>query len=251
MPYTHCTSCGAKALVGATRCPRCETPFVSYSAQGKGVPTMNCPQCGVQRPVAIGACPNCFASPSHGAMHVSRGLLLAGLAIIVMIAIGYLASRNVPHSGTSPAAVPVAADTVAADTVPTDSVTADDTLSVSATQNARAASETHTPSVAVSPVNVPAAPATTTVPGSTQAPTPAPRPTAVVPDTGVWVPAVANTWVRMRAAPSSTSGVLRMIDSAQRVLLGPAMYGWRPVRAGADRGWVDAHFFTLVPAKRP
>jgi hypothetical protein len=45
--------------------------------------------------------------------------------------------------------------------------------------------------------------------------------------------------------------VLRMIDSAQKVHLGPPVTGWRPVRVGVDRGWVDPRLFTVVPAPRP
>jgi hypothetical protein len=58
--------------------------------------------------------------------------------------------------------------------------------------------------------------------------------------------------VRVRSAPTRESEVLRMVDSAQRVRLGPPMNnGWRPIRVGVDRGWVDPQFFTVVRAPRP
>ena len=80
---------------------------------------------------------------------------------------------------------------------------------------------------------------------------PASAPRVTVPDTGRWEFAVATTWVRVRSAPTPEGDVLRMVDSAQRVRLGPPMNGWRPVRVGVDRGWVDPRFFRLVPAPRP
>ncbi|MBA4072852.1 MAG: hypothetical protein C0497_13590 [Gemmatimonas sp.] len=78
-----------------------------------------------------------------------------------------------------------------------------------------------------------------------------PAPLPIVADTGPWEYATANTWVRVRSAPTRESDVLRTVDSAQRVRLGPPMNGWRPIGVGADRGWVDSHFFTVVRAPRP
>jgi uncharacterized protein YgiM (DUF1202 family) len=72
-----------------------------------------------------------------------------------------------------------------------------------------------------------------------------------VSDVGPWEYAVATTWVRVRSAPTRDSEVLRMIDSAQRVRLGPAQNGWRPIRVGVDRGWVDPRLFTVVPTPQP
>ena len=78
-----------------------------------------------------------------------------------------------------------------------------------------------------------------------------PAPAALVADTGRWDDAIATTWVNMRAAPNRGSVVVRTIDSGQRVSLGPPKAGWRSVRIGADRGWVDSRLFVVVPARRP
>ncbi|MHB1312607.1 MAG: hypothetical protein ACYC3L_11385 [Gemmatimonadaceae bacterium] len=235
MPYTNCASCGAKALVGATRCPRCEAPFVSYDVQGKRVPTVNCPECGVQRPAAIGACPNCFTSASHSSVRVSRGLIIAGLAIAGIITVGYFVSRTVPPTKSQPERAAVAVDSVAR----VDSV------------SSAAAADSVTPDTAArnSVTVVVAAPVAKAAPRDTTPLKPVPQPIAAVADTGIWVSAVANTWVRVRSAPSRESETLRMIDSAQRVRLGPPVYGWRPVKVGVDRGWVDPRFFTVVPPR--
>jgi uncharacterized protein YgiM (DUF1202 family) len=109
--------------------------------------------------------------------------------------------------------------------------------------------------VSAAPQKVAPSPVTTrnaeTAAASTTTLRPAPLPTVAVPDTGVWEYAVAKTWVRVRSAPSIASEMLRMVDSAQRVRLGPPTNGWRPVRVGVDRGWVDPRLFTVVPAPKP
>ena len=259
MPYTNCAACGAKALVGATRCPRCQAPFVSYEFGGERVATVNCPNCGVQRPVAIGVCPNCLMSTAPSGRRLVRGLMLTGVGIAVIVAIGYLISRRTEQ--TKPAPVPVvrAADTglLAELTAPSDSTallaadTVERAVSVAAVPAATSVSTR-------APATVPTAPGAATPPAATSAlPSPAatrpvPPPSVVVPDTGRWEFAIANTWVHVRAAPTRESAMLRMVDSAQRVRLGPPMgNGWRPVRVGVDRGWVDPQFFTIVRAPRP
>jgi hypothetical protein len=223
MPYTNCSVCGAKALVGATRCPRCQAPFVSYDIGGERVATVNCPNCGVQRPVAIGVCPNCLMSTAPSGRRLMRGLFLAGVAIAALMAVGYAISRRTEQS--QPSAAPVA-DTADISQQSDSGPPTDSAMTVRGDSLAPAPPESAPPKPA--------------------------RPLSVaVPDTGRWEYATAITWVRMRSAPTPESEVLRMIDSAQRVRLGPPMSGWRPVRVGVDRGWVDGRFFTTVTAPRP
>lgn len=260
MPYTNCAACGAKALVGATRCPRCQAPFVSYDIGGERVPTVNCPNCGVQRPVAIGVCPNCLMSTAPSGRRLARGLMLTGAGIAAILVIGYLTSRLTEQSETAQAPAATLADTgvTAAVAAPGDSAAL-----VSFDSSARAVTAPATtaaaPIPAATPTVIPSASRTTPVANAATgvavnpaAPRPAPPPTVAVADTGVWEFATATTWVRVRSAPTSESDVLRMVDSAQRVRLGPPMTnGWRPIRVGVDRGWVDPRFFTVVRAPRP
>lgn len=244
MPYTNCTACGAKALVGATRCPRCQAPFVSYEFGGERVVTVNCPNCGVQRPVAIGVCPNCLMSTAPSGRRLARGLILTGLGIAAILTVGYLMSRGTEQ--TKSAQVPAAsvADSVADSGLTADSVPASDLAVLAAADSSeRAASALVVPTAEPNPTTAPA-----TVPA---APRTAPPPSVAVPDAGRWEFATANTWVTVRSAPTKESKALRMVDSAQRVQLGPPMSGWRPIRVGVDRGWVDPRFFTVVPAPRP
>lgn len=253
MPYTHCNVCGAKALVGATRCPRCQAPFVSYDPKGERVPTVNCPNCGVQRPVAIGVCPNCLMSTAPSGWRLTRGLILAGLSIGVIVAIGYVMSRRAEHTTTT------GRPAVAADTSPvTDSTALRETAVTFAVDSptrptanpAKKTAEATTPAGPIPAAAVPTVPAAAAA-TKPPAPKPAQPPSVAVPDTGQWEYATANTWVRVRSAPTRASDVLRMVDSAQRVRLGPPTAGWRPIRVGVDRGWVDPRLFTVTPAPKP
>lgn len=260
MPYTNCAACGAKALVGATRCPRCQAPFVSYDIGGERVPTVNCPNCGVQRPVAIGVCPNCLMSTAPSGRRLARGLMLTGVGIAAILVIGYLISRRTELTKSAQAPVASVTDTGVTAAV---TVTADSTALASSDSSERAVSASVNPAAASVPAATPAAipsppgtapsaDPTTSVTPNPAVPRPAPPPTVAVADTGVWEFATANTWVRVRSAPTRASDVLRMVDSAQRVRLGPPMTnGWRPIRVGVDRGWVDPQFFTVVRAPRP
>ncbi len=243
MPYTNCSVCGAKALVGATRCPRCQAPFVSYDLKGERVETVNCPNCGVQRPAAIGVCPNCLTSTTPSGRRLTRGLILASVAVAALMIVGYAISRRAELvRPTPPSVAPQPADTAAA------------VAGLSSDSSAQAPDTSvhdivRSPATSTgAPVTPVAAPITTPAP-----PNPALPPRVAVPDTGRWEFAVATTWVRVRSAPTRESDVLRMVDSAQRVRLGPPSSGWRPIRVGVDRGWVDPRFFRVIaaPAPRP
>lgn len=240
MPYTNCTVCGAKALVGATRCPRCQAPFVSYEFGGERVATVNCPNCGVQRPVAIGVCPNCLMSTSPSGRRLARGLILTGVGIAVILTVGYLISRRTEQTKSAPVPAAIVADSdLTADSIPP----SDSAALAAADSSERATSASVVPAAATKPTSAPA-----TVPAAPRAASPS---RVAVPDTGRWEFATANTWVLVRSAPTKESASLRMVDSGQRVQLGLPMKGWRPIRVGADRGWVDRRFFTVVPAPRP
>ncbi len=226
MPYTNCSACGAKALVGATRCPRCQAPVVSYDIKGERVRTVNCPNCGVQRPVAIGVCPNCLMSTAPSGQRLRRGLTLTGLAIVAILTVGYLMSRRTERMKATPAATEIVPALIAP----------------SATASATASPASQSPPPAVAATSAPLTP---------EPPRPAKRPTVAVPEAGSWEYALATTWVRVRSAPTRESEVLRMVDSAQRVRLGPPLNGWRSIQVGVDRGWVDPRYFTIVSAPRP
>lgn len=235
MAYSLCAACGAKTLIGATRCPRCQTPLVSYAADAKRPETVRCPSCGVLRPVAIGICPNCHSGPEQPTQRSIRGLILASGAVLVILVIGFAISKFVepPAQAAAPASAPAPAVTspMLSDREPTDNLPFDSTHAAST----RAAGST----AQRSPSGVTPPP-----PSARQnAPVPAPAP-----DSG-WSYWRAVTWVRLRDKPGKDGHEVRIIDSAQHVMLGPATNGWRGTRVGNDRGWVDPRFF--VPVTKP
>lgn len=244
MAYSLCAACGAKTLVGATRCPRCQTPLVSYDADAKRPETVRCPSCGVLRPVAIGVCPNCHSGPEPATQRSIRGLGLAGGAVLLILVVGFVISKFVGPSEPAPADAPALAVTAPAlpDREPMDSVPFDSADAVSARDVGAAAPPSS------KTVTTPTAPVPTGVSPrlSAKALTSSLPPSA--PDSG-WSYWRAITWVRLRDKPARNSGEVRMIDSSQRVLLGPSTNGWRATRVGNDRGWVDPRFF--VPATQP
>jgi hypothetical protein len=225
-------------------------PFVSYTISGERVPTVNCPTCGVQRPVAIGVCPNCMTSTAPAGARLTRGLVVAGIAIAAVMAVGYLMSRRVDDSKHTESPPVAGADTMPS---PDTSMRLDSTRPVvPASIVAPVVPSRKTPAKVSAPTSTPtAARVSQAIDPAMVAPKPAQPPTVAVTDTGTWDDAVATTWVRVRSAPSRASAVLRMVDSAQHVRLGPPVSGWRPVHVGVDRGWVDPRLFTILSAVRP
>jgi len=221
--------------------------------------------------VAIGVCPNCLMSTAPSGRRLTRGLILTGLAIGVIVAVGYAISRRTEHTKGATTALAAAESTSVADSLGAARDAAPPARDTLMKTVPTAAVETPTPvpsSTVKPPIKTPAAAAMSPVVAAapkltaplpapaanvptTTAPRPAPPPSVAVPDTGVWEYAVAKTWVRVRSAPSIASEMLRMVDSAQRVRLGPPTNGWRPVRVGVDRGWVDPRLFTVMPAQKP
>lgn len=273
MAYSLCVACGAKTLVGATRCPRCQTPLVSYAPGSERPETVRCQGCGVLRPSAIGVCPNCHAGPESPNKRSARGLMLAGGVIVLILVGGFaitqfssasrdLAVANQPTSApdTNPvaSAAPISLDSIGGSRenippeMPLDSTRAPISRSRGATAVVQAA-----PRKVEVPKTAPMGPPKT-APASITTPAPAPavtldaqraarlvRPAA----DSSWSYWRATTWVRLRDKPGRNGDEVRMIDSSQRVLLGPSMNGWRAARVGTDQGWVDPRLF--VPATKP
>lgn len=237
---------------------------MSYDPKGERVETVTCPNCGVQRPAAIGVCPNCLTSTTPAGARLARGFVFVGIGIAAIVGVGYLISQRVDHAPppavtTAPKDTSAAADSLVADSIAYQSEMARTPTTAAPTV---ASNPAPPPATTVTPPKplpaASAAPATTVTAAPTKIvdpqmvpPKPSLPPKVAVPDTGVWEYAVALTWVRVRSAPTRDSDVLRMVDSAQRVRLGPPQSGWRPVHVGVDRGWVDPRLFSVVPANKP
>ncbi len=262
MAYIHCDSCGAKALAGATRCPRCQKGFVEYDAKGNRISTVRCASCGVLRPQAIGACPNCNAGAQDSAARSARSLVAVGIGIAVVIAGGYGISKLVSGGKmtVAEATVPVSTKDSAVAVAPVKRDTLTTAEYIDSVMNAAPASATSavvptpsrtpatTPPPQAAPIVTPTAVAAASVVATVAPPRPAPLAT---PDTGRWEYYAATTWVRVRSGPGREYEMTRMIDSSQRVRLGPGNGGWREVRVGKDHGWVDPRLFVPTSAPKP
>jgi hypothetical protein len=259
--YIHCDSCGAKALAGATRCPRCQKGFVEYDAKGNRISTVRCASCGVLRPQAIGACPNCNAGAQDSAARSARSLMVVGIGIAVVIAGGYgiskLVSSSKPTVAESTVPIPPKDSALAVAPVKRDTLTTAEYLDSVMNAAPPSATTTTAPAVKAPPTIAPAvvvpaaAPPSTAVPPTNPAAT-APRAAPIAtPDTGRWEYYAATTWVRVRSGPGREYEMTRMIDSSQRVRLGPSNGGWREVRVGKDHGWVDPRLFAPAAAPKP
>lgn len=251
MAYSICAACGAKTLVGATRCPRCQTPLVSYDADAKRPETVRCSSCGVLRPVAIGVCPNCHSGPEPAARRSLRGLLIAAGAIVAILVVGFTISKIVgpaePNVSSNGAAPPVPLpDREGTDSIAVGATKPDTSVPVAAVAPSPVAAPRAAP--IVSPAPPPVAQTAGSAPRQAAAVIPTSAVPAPAPDSG-WTYWRATTWVRLRDKPGRNGEEVRMIDSAQRVLLGPSANGWREARVGTDRGWVDPRLF--APATKP
>ena len=58
-----------------------------------------------------------------------------------------------------------------------------------------------------------------------------------------WVPAVARTWVNVRADASREGDVVGVIKPTDKAMLGIGRSGWRQVKSPDVVGWVDPRLF--------
>ncbi len=66
----------------------------------------------------------------------------------------------------------------------------------------------------------------------------------------VWETATARTWTNVRTAPRRDAEVLGVISPNVSVSLGGESAGWRQVRSGELKGWVDPRNFQLSTVPR-
>jgi hypothetical protein len=250
MAYVHCHHCNAKALAGATRCPRCEASFLETPPRRESeVPRRRtCPTCGDEHLGRHDACASCrnrerARAQARATRGVRLGMGIAAAVVIVAFGVRGIASRmsqatpTVARDATGLAAAPVGAD---AGEPQSPAVTAPATPVVSAPMNNATPSTATPPASPAAEATVAAAPASRLI-----AITGDPPRTAVVDHAIRWVEAFAPRSMYLRTAPDRAATIARVIQAEEPVLLGPIVAGWRMARAGGIDGYVAARFFTL------
>lgn len=217
MAYLRCESCGAKALVAASRCPRCANEFRLIDGRGERVRLSQCRGCSIMH--RHGA--ECHWCPPRAARSWRSSTMIQSAAATVLFAVigastwtygshvqdfvshrieagrNAIAERSVRGSIRIAAASPAAAAPVSA---ASPSVSGPD-------------------SVALVLASTPT-------------------------DSTRWEPAVARTWVNIRNDAGRSGDVVGVIKPASRAMLGATgRAGWRQVRSGDTTGWADSRLF--------
>jgi hypothetical protein len=222
MAYLRCTACGSKALIAASQCPRCAQPFNLVNARGDRVKLKQCRGCGIMHRMDA-SCHWCGEIKST--WRLSGNALKSAAAVALML--------------TGAAAAYRVAPTVAEYTTVLVNEARDDmrasSQSPARTQYADAQGIANNAAmVPVSAVNEAMAPQQDSA-------------NAVVATAGIdsitWTPAVARTWVNVRADASRGGEVVGVIKPTTRAMLGTDRAGWRLVKSTEVSGWVDPRLF--------
>lgn len=236
MAYLRCESCGAKALVAASRCPRCAADFNLVAAGGGRLPLVQCRTCGIMhaRGRACHWCPeqgrSSWRSPMVGI--AASAVLLAGAGASswryraeIESAYGRVMERTTaPAIGVNTAGLAFAQ------------------------VGERAAAPSVSPAISpVEPVPVPLDPIPSGPQNGAEAGIAVSAVAATLPqDTVQWVPAVARTWVNVRNEAGRDNQVVGVIRTGSRALLGgTGREGWRQVRTDSATGWVNPKHFLV------
>lgn len=228
MGYLRCEGCGSKALSAASTCPKCSAPFSLHDARGERVPLKKCSTCGImhRRDRSCHWCGD-KAATAWRSSKVTRSI--SGIAAVALVAVGSWSVREQAANVIAEAMV-----VIKSPPAPSNSIAA------VAPQGAPVASQTE-----LAPIVDSSAPAVA------QAPEPMLDSVHVASAEGAlatsdsirWVPAVARTWVNVRADASREGDVVGVIKPADKAMLGIGRSGWRQVKSPDVTGWVDPRLF--------
>jgi hypothetical protein len=276
LPFLRCSSCGAKALAIATRCPACSEP-IRHGEPGSGselAALRPCPRCDSLLPKGTTPCPWC------GEVNTQRRptALVAGLVVLLMAGVGgglfLLTKDSGRESGPSPVAVvapsPVAEPSAAvrppeAEAETSEAGEPEPPAQSQAQPVAPASTPAPAPAVAAAalPTPPPAAPATSPpASGATNPSAPPPAAGASAPPTTAtaaagtapaaagaapapntptsasWTWVVAGNYANVRSAGNSEAAILGTIAPGDSIQIEGGSRTWRQVRRGSLSGWV-------------
>jgi hypothetical protein len=121
MRSVRCDVCGTKALMAASKCPKCSHPFAVRDGFGDLLPLAHCPTCDSDYPLSAGACKWCGTPPEKTPIgpYVWKGV---GIAAFVSLGIGAFLIRD-DSPATRPALLVATADSATATITPDSSGT--------------------------------------------------------------------------------------------------------------------------------
>jgi hypothetical protein len=248
MSFVRCQSCGSKALMAASQCPRCGEPLQLRDDYGKSLPLSRCRACDTYYPSAAGGCRWCGTTTPR-----SRGPLVAAVFVAVVVMGGAAWGTMRYLDGREVASPTLAATARVAEQAPARAMSAL-AASPAPASSPGAASPVPASSVAAQPVLPPTDAPPTVVPAASVAPAPPaapPPPGRQAPDSSQWVGAVSTTWVNVRGHPSRDSAVIGVLKPESRVQLAHSRSAWTRVSAPGASGWVDRRLFAVDSARTP
>lgn len=223
MAYLRCTVCESKALVAASQCPRCAHPFNLTDARGERVKLKQCRGCGIMHRVDA-TCHWCGEQKSW--LRLSDDVLRRAAAVALMVLGVGTVWRVGPsvRDFTSTLMKEARADLRRDPAAPVVTIASNES-------SAPARVSTVDPSAALLAVQDSASAIVSAIAG----------------DSITWTPAVARTWVNVRADASRGGQVVGVIKPTTRAMLGTDRAGWRQVKSidvtGDVTGWVDPRLF--------
>lgn len=242
MQYVRCEACGAKALLAASRCPKCTKSLELRDHYGEFVPLSHCHKCDTYYPTSRGGCKWCGTTPDSSGPIRRKAIL--GVVALAAAAWAVLRFRSPGTTTTpepavalkpSPAAVPPGTAVIPSVTVSTaPGALTDSAVADTATRDTMAVANTAEPPTPPVETRETARPVTPV----------APPPAGAFARTGY---ATTDTWINLRDGADRTAAIVGTLSPGTRVETGARLRGWRQVRANGVVGWVDPRHLVEAP----
>ncbi len=266
MRSVRCDVCGTKALMAASRCPKCGHLFEVRDGSGEPLPLAHCSSCDAYYPAHVDSCKWCGTTlrPEKTRKDTSVTKWIAGGAFIAAVLLGLLARdprpklaarlRESAQARPKPAtptdtATPVVANAPIDTVAPVDTTPAGGSTVLS---DVSPPQPTPTPAVevpvpqAAPPTVIAAAPIAVPARASSRAAPSKPRATSP------WVSLVAQNWVIVRADAHGKAHIVASVGPNARVQLGESRGSWRRIRSRGIAGWVDVSRASFsAPPRQP
>lgn len=236
MQTVRCDACGTRAILAASRCPKCGHPLDLRDHHGDFLSMARCRACDSHYLRAKGRCKWC--GPADARSRSPR--VVAGISALLFVLAAWGARELWFTGGESPE--DVAQVTAVEGSSGGELALADRTVG---SQRVQPRTSNGTLSAAeVSPTRL--APPTTGEPVR-----PTPPVDVTVGAEGPWTPMRATTFVNVRAGPDVEGTVVGVVNPDARVFLGTSRGSWRRLQAPGISGWVDSRLFQRVNEERP